>query len=247
MSLLWIVRNQNLLLLLIAQLIISFWLIYYQKNKFSYVSEIILTLGFFIYNNSIVDIWVVLCYLVEYILMKILLLLVVWMSKHFSFYVMVVITHQKKRFHKFFIKKRRFVRIQARIWNKVNYGIRIKKGLPSMVGKKHEETGIYFDNDGFPKFKAIATIKLDRKLWKKCRSVHFYHASKILYQKMQKDTRLARKFTKKEKLQFEDGGLPDKYTWHHHQDKGVMQLVDRDIHADVRHDGGFSIWGEAVK
>ena len=35
--------------------------------------------------------------------------------------------------------------MQSRIWNKVNYGIRVKKGIPSMVGKKNDKTGIWFD------------------------------------------------------------------------------------------------------
>ncbi len=244
MSLLWIVRNEHLLLLLIAQVLTSLLFIYYGKNKISYVTEILLVFGAIWYNKPEHEFLTILCYLAEYILMKILLLLMVWLAKHFSFYVMVVITHKKKKFHKFFIKRKRFLRIQSRIWNKVNYGIRIKKGMPSQVGKKHKSTGVYFDKDGFPKFKEIAKIKLSRKYWKKERSTHFYRASKMLYENIQKSSRLASKFTKKEIREFQKGDLPDKYTWHHHQDKGVLQLVDREIHASVRHDGGFDIWGK---
>ena len=247
MPLLWIVREQNLLLLLVAQLVISLVLIYYGKNKISYISEIALSVGAFVLNNSSPKISLLLLYVVEYILVKMILVLVVWLAKHFAFYVIVVITHKRKRFYKFFIKKKRFLRMQTRIWNKVNYGIRIKKGIPSMVNKKNEKTGIYFDKDGFPKFKAIATVKLERKLWKKSREVHFYHASKELYKKIQKSSSLARKFTKREISEFKNGDVPSKYTWHHHQDRGVLQLVERDIHAAVRHDGGFSIWGKAEK
>lgn len=36
---------------------------------------------------------------------------------------------------------------------------------------------------------------------------------------------------------------PSGLTWHHHQDSGRMQLVDRDEHRFVRHTGGMSIWG----
>ena len=36
---------------------------------------------------------------------------------------------------------------------------------------------------------------------------------------------------------------PAGYTWHHHQDYGAMQLVDRATHAATGHTGGFSIWG----
>ncbi|MDQ3230461.1 MAG: HNH endonuclease [Pseudobdellovibrionaceae bacterium] len=36
---------------------------------------------------------------------------------------------------------------------------------------------------------------------------------------------------------------PFGFTWHHHQDKGVMQLIPTDIHDAVKHHGGASIWG----
>ena len=134
--------------------------------------------------------------------------------------------------------------MQSHIWNKVQYGIRIKKGLPSMVNKRNTRTGIYFDKDGFPKFKAIAEIKLERKYWKKDRETHFYRASKILYEQTQKSLRLRSKFSQHAINTFKQGDIPNKYTWHHHQDKGVLQLVDSDIHAKVRHNGGFSIWGK---
>jgi hypothetical protein len=40
------------------------------------------------------------------------------------------------------------------------------------------------------------------------------------------------------------GGSPSyKYTWHHHKDKGRMQLIDRDVHAAFTHVGGFEFWG----
>ena len=40
------------------------------------------------------------------------------------------------------------------------------------------------------------------------------------------------------------GKVPKKFTWHHHQNNGVMQLVDFKIHSEVSHIGGFSIWGK---
>jgi hypothetical protein len=35
---------------------------------------------------------------------------------------------------------------------------------------------------------------------------------------------------------------PNKYTWHHHQDRGRMQLVPEKVHAETGHTGGFSLW-----
>jgi len=37
---------------------------------------------------------------------------------------------------------------------------------------------------------------------------------------------------------------PPGYTWHHHQDTGRMQLVQRGIHDGFPHTGGASIWGK---
>ena len=57
------------------------------------------------------------------------------------------------------------------------------------------------------------------------------------------DSNLRSKFTEAEIAIFKEGGVPKAYTWHHHQDEGVMQLVDRKIHRQTGHTGGFSIWG----
>lgn len=39
------------------------------------------------------------------------------------------------------------------------------------------------------------------------------------------------------------GSSPTGYTWHHHKDRGRLQLIDRDVHAAFPHVGGESIWG----
>lgn len=36
---------------------------------------------------------------------------------------------------------------------------------------------------------------------------------------------------------------PEGYVWHHHQDYGRMQLVNKNIHQSTGHNGGYSIWG----
>ena len=245
MSLLWIVREHHLLLLLALQIVISLGLIYFRKNKISYFTEVLLVSAWWFINPTY-KLSVIVCFIAEYLLVKILLVLIVYLAKRFAFYVMVVITHKEKyrKLYKFLKKKKRFLKMQSHIWNKVQYGIRIKKGIPAMVNKRNSRTGIYFDKDGSPKFKVIEEVKLERKYWKKDRDVHFYRASKILYQEIQRSSRKAKKFSRRDISIFKNGDVPSKYTWHHHQDKGVLQLVDSDIHAKVRHDGGFSIWGK---
>jgi hypothetical protein len=34
---------------------------------------------------------------------------------------------------------------------------------------------------------------------------------------------------------------PRNYTWHHHEDLGLMQLVETRVHRPFWHDGGFSL------
>lgn len=245
MALLCIVREQHLLFLLIAQLLTSLFFIYKSKNYLSYISEILLIVGSLWYHQILAwDTQIAILYLAEYILLKVLLLIIVWLAKRFAFWVLVVISHKKGFLKKLFISNKWFARMQSRIWHKVNYGFKIKKGIPSMVNKTHKATGVRFDEDGFPKFKVIAKVKLKRKYWKKDREVHFYHASRMLYERAQKNTIFRRKFTKKEISEFKNGSVPSKYTWHHHQDRGVLQLVETKIHSNAKHVGGFSIWGK---
>jgi len=245
MSLLGIIRDQHLLLLLVAQLVTSLYFIYRCQNKLSYFCELLLIAVSLLCHTPTFKLPLILCYFLEYILLKFLLILIVYLAKRFAFFILVIISHKEiyKKAYKFLISKKRFLRLQGRIWNTVNYGIRIKKGLPSMVNKRNANLGISFDKDGFPKFKAIAEITLERKYLKKDRSVHFYRANRKLYERIIKNSRLAKKFTKHEISEFKQGQTPSKYTWHHHQNKGLLQLVEYDIHSKVRHDGGFSIWG----
>lgn len=37
---------------------------------------------------------------------------------------------------------------------------------------------------------------------------------------------------------------PAPNTWHHHKDKGRMQLLDAEVHGNINHNGGHSTWGK---
>ena len=116
-------------------------------------------------------------------------------------------------------------------------------GRMNMAGKTHPVTGVKFDNDGFPIFESKYNIKLDPADYSKSRGTHFDRASKALYEQIKRDSELASKFTAKEIEIFKEVGVPKRFTWHHNQEPGLMQLVDRNIHRKTGHDGGFSIWG----
>ena len=86
-------------------------------------------------------------------------------------------------------------------------------------------------------------MQLKPEDYQKSRSIHFYRASKALYNDIIKDNRLRAQFTEAEISIFKKGGVPKAYTWHHHQEIGKLQLVSRKIHRQTGHIGGFSIWG----
>ena len=67
------------------------------------------------------------------------------------------------------------------------------------------------------------------------------HRSSYLWAK---NPKLAKKFTPEEIEMFKSGETPERFTWHHHQDVGRMQLVDYTIHRKTGHTGGYKIWGK---
>lgn len=98
-----------------------------------------------------------------------------------------------------------------------------------------------------PKFDSVFDAKLSDKLWEAKDREQFKECNKQLYDAIQKDPELAKKFTSEQIEQIKDGidcgGAPDGYTWHHDAETGKMQLVDTDMHSDSRHTGGKSLWG----
>jgi hypothetical protein len=89
----------------------------------------------------------------------------------------------------------------------------------ALAGSAHPVTGVPFDSDGFPDFSAARhpSVSDVRITLSGSRSTDFARANRA-------------------------AGLastPTGYTWHHHQDKGLMQLIDRTVHAKTGHTGGF--------
>ena len=133
MSLLGIVRNQHILLLLLIQLTVSLCFIYHGKNKLSYLSELVVLAGFIFYHQPSLETQTILVYLAEYLILHILLVLIVYLTRRFAFFILVVISH-KEKYHilfKLLKRRKRFLILQKRIWNNINYGIRIKGGFLS--------------------------------------------------------------------------------------------------------------------
>jgi DNase/tRNase domain of colicin-like bacteriocin/Phage portal protein len=85
-----------------------------------------------------------------------------------------------------------------------------------LAGQKHPVTGVPFDKEGFPDFKAAGAVK---------KEVNFPHSGDD-----------GRDFATANRLAGY-GSTPLDSTWHHHQDGNQMQLVDRETHRLTGHTG----------
>lgn len=104
---------------------------------------------------------------------------------------------------------------------------------------------VAYDKNGFPKYKRKFQMTISNKYLKYGRGKHFTEANKVLkaaYKKNPKEFK--KKFTKNELKDIEKGKTPRNHTWHHHQDRGKMQLVDSEDHKAAKHTGGIAIWGQ---
>jgi RHS repeat-associated protein len=90
----------------------------------------------------------------------------------------------------------------------------------ALAGGEHPKTGVPFDDNGFPDFSDwrhpdVPDVQIELS---GSRGTDFARANR-------------------------EAGLsetPEGYTWHHHQEPGLMQLIERGIHAKTGHTGGFS-------
>lgn len=89
-----------------------------------------------------------------------------------------------------------------------------------LAGKKHPVTGVPFDAEGFPDFRAAGVVQKEVRIT--------YTGTRT------GDVAAANKAA----------GLtstPTGMRWHHHQDGTTMQLVPADIHTKTGHVGGFGL------
>ncbi|AOU01198.1 hypothetical protein A2I97_08990 [Bacillus velezensis] len=107
----------------------------------------------------------------------------------------------------------------------------------------HPITGIPYDKDGFPIFDPVVEVKIDKSLYLEKDTVQFKKATELLLQEINKNPQLRNHFTEMQLKQIIKGKKPKGFTWHHHQNEGIMQLVDSDIHGKTGHTGGRNIWG----
>ena len=215
-------------------------------KEISYVTEVLISaILFCIVFNFTHDFYFTLAFTeTEYLASKCLALINIILIKHIAFKLLISVTHDgiiAKLFY-LFCDKKKFCKTVKNL-QEIKYGPNLKHGIPAKARKTHAKTHVKFDRNGFPKFKSYYTFRLHFWDYKKSREFHFYKANKALFKKTLKSKKIKRLFTKAELQELKAGNTPDKYTWHHHQNQGKMQLVLRKTHATVNHIGGYSIWG----
>ena len=86
-------------------------------------------------------------------------------------------------------------------------------------------------------------FNIPNNLLKSSNSVQFRNLNAQLKQKYDSDFNFRMKFNATERAQIDKGLQPTGYTWHHHETRGLFQLVKTDKHSGTGHTGGRSIWG----
>ncbi|PAY13466.1 T7SS effector LXG polymorphic toxin [Bacillus sp. 7705b] len=116
-----------------------------------------------------------------------------------------------------------------------------------LKNEKHPKTGVPYDKDGFPIFKAKFDTKIDSNLYKESDYLQFKDATLKLKEEIETNPLLRNQFNDLQIEMIKAGETPDGYTWHHHQEPGRMQLVDQKVHRKTGHTGGRHLWGGGSK
>lgn len=126
-----------------------------------------------------------------------------------------------------------------------------------LEGKVHEVTGVPFERSVidlgngetgtgvYPVFDYdyAATIPVDQ--YTESNGVHISISNEQLYNDIMANPQLAEDIglTAEEVDRLGQGETPEGYVWHHHEQPGRMEMMDREIHDTTGHSGGSSLWG----
>ena len=99
----------------------------------------------------------------------------------------------------------------------------------------------------FPKFDSGFDARISNNLLTSSNRIQFKECNSQLLNAMEKDPALASKFSPQQIEQIRegvlDGSAPDGFVWHHNEEEGLIQLVDRAVHEVTGHTAGRAIWG----
>jgi len=118
--------------------------------------------------------------------------------------------------------------------------------------RKHPQTRVRYNKKGYPLFSKVATCDMKLSWYERnfdklrnpstVRNKHFRICSRQLYRRIRNNPTLRKRFTPKQIAQLRNGKTPDGYTWHHEPETNILSLVDREVHAQTKHSGGFSLF-----
>ncbi|MFE8699757.1 HNH endonuclease [Cytobacillus sp. FJAT-54145] len=126
-----------------------------------------------------------------------------------------------------------------------------------LSGLDHTETGVPFETrevelpngeikvGTFPVFESDFSVVIAEEMYLASDNTHFNIANETLYQSIQENHSLANQLdlSSFDVQGLQNGVTPEGYVWHHHEQPGVIQLVDQEVHQDTGHTGGREIWG----
>lgn len=126
-----------------------------------------------------------------------------------------------------------------------------------LSGNIHPDTGVpfaekYIDlpngqvvEGTFPVFDSAFHVELAEELYLESDDVQFAVANENLYKAIQADPSLAKEIglSQTDIHSLANGETPDNFVWHHNEEPGVIQLVDKETHEQTGHTGGRAIWG----
>lgn len=97
----------------------------------------------------------------------------------------------------------------------------------------------------FPKFDSKFEHQLAQDLWRKSDAEQFAECNKALYESIMENKQLKSLFSDEEIDLLKQGKSPSnwKWTWHHNEEEGLMQLVESSVHSSTGHTGGRNLWG----
>ncbi|HDR6309421.1 TPA: HNH endonuclease [Bacillus cereus] len=95
----------------------------------------------------------------------------------------------------------------------------------------------------FPEFPVTYEVQLDEQQYLDSDARQFKTAIGKLAQDIENNPDLQKKFTPEQLEQIKYGETPEGYVWHHSEQPGVLQLVDKDLHDKSGHTGGRNLWG----
>ncbi|MCQ6264717.1 HNH endonuclease [Fictibacillus sp. WQ 8-8] len=124
-------------------------------------------------------------------------------------------------------------------------------------GAVHPETGVPFEDNvvilpngdvvegTFPVFNAAFEAEIPEESYLESDQFQFSVANEQLYQGIMANPELANELhlSTADVQSLLHGETPEGYTWHHHEEPGLMQLVNEDEHKNTGHTGGREIWG----